>query len=443
LRFLIETASLPTGDRDPGGIVPVDVTTSIHPLAQNFGAAADAYERGRPGYPPAVVDAIVRLMDLRAGRSVLDLAAGTGKLTRLLPASGAQVIAVEPVEGMRTRLAAIVPEARVLDGTAEDIPLANGSVAGAVVAQAFHWFDQAQAVSELHRVIEPDGGLAIIHNKRDESVPWVARMTELLEQATGGESPVEQFGWREKLGRLAHFETVEQLDVPHVHRLDRAGVIDRVTSISTVAGLAPPDRAALVGRITDLLDSDPETAGRDVIDFPYRTLGRLMRRRSSTPGARGLVVSVNLNDGGVPKPPVDRAHIGQLGLAGDGHHDTVNHGGEMAAVCLYSQEAIERVRADGHRAFPGAYGENLTLLGIAWGELKGGDRLAIGNGEDGPLLELTTYATPCETQAHWFVGGRIGRISHAAYPQDARFYARVLRDGDVAPGDPVTVVAPA
>jgi MOSC domain-containing protein YiiM len=152
------------------------------------------------------------------------------------------------------------------------------------------------------------------------------------------------------------------------------------------------------------------------------------------------VASVNLNDGGVPKPPVAGARILRLGLEGD-HHSQSVHGGERAAVCLYSQEAIERVRADGHQAFPGAFGENLTLLGIDWAALRAGDRLAIGDGDDGPLLELTQYATPCETQSHWFTGGRIGRISHAAYPEDARFYARVLREGDVAPGSPVRVEA--
>ena len=414
--------------------------STINPLAENFGAAADAYERGRPGYPPEAVEAIVRFMGLRPGRAVLDLAAGTGKLTRLLVPTGAHVIAVEPVPGMREQLQAIVPGAEILDGTAEAIPLANGSVAGAVVAQAFHWFDQVRAVSELHRVIEPNGGLAIIHNKRDESVPWVARMTELLEEATGSETPVEQFGWREKLARLAHFELVEELDIPHVHRLSRDGVIDRVTSVSTVAGLEERERAALVERIRELIDTDPDTAGREVIDFPYRLLGRLQRRRSPEPGLEGLVVSVNLNEGGVPKPPVDGARIGRLGLDGDRHRDTVNHGGERGAVCLYPQEAIERVRADGHQAFPGSYGENLTLLGIDWSALHGGDRLAIGEGEDGPLLELTQYATPCDNQEHWFVGGRIGRISHRAYPEDARFYALVLREGDVAPGMPIRVV---
>jgi MOSC domain-containing protein YiiM len=313
-------------------------------------------------------------------------------------------------------------------------------VAGVVVAQAFHWFDPAPALSEMHRVVEPDGGLALVYNKRDESVPWIARLTELLEEATGGESPVETLGWREKMAMSALFEPAgEELEFQHAHRLSRDGVVDRVTSISTVAGLEPEARQALVARVHALLDEDADTAERDEIDMPYLTFVLLFRRRSPVPGTVGVVAAVNLNEGGVPKPPVERAHVGRLGLDGDKHHDTINHGGERGAVCLYAQEAIERIRADGHQAYPGSYGENLTLLGIDWGALRAGDRLVIGAGDDGPLLELTQYATPCDTQERWFVEGRIGRISHAAYPEDARFYARVLREGEVAPGATVRV----
>ena len=137
-------------------------------------------------------------------------------------------------------------------------------------------------------------------------------------------------------------------------------------------------------------------------------------RRSIEPGLEGVVASVNLNRGGVPKPPVDGTWVRTLGLDGDGHHNPDVHGGPTAAVCLYPQEAIERVRADGHQSFPGSYGENLTLLGIDWAALGDGDRLELGDpggdeadGTLGPLLELTQYATPCATQAHWFVEGRI------------------------------------
>ena len=153
---------------------------------------------------------------------------------------------------------------------------------------------------------------------------------------------------------------------------------------------------------------------------------------------------MNLNRGGVPKPPVDGTIVRALGLDGDGHNEPDIHGGPTAAVCLYPQEAVERVRADGHQSFPGSYGENLTLLGIDWAGLRDGDRLELGDDGDGegagPLLELTQFAAPCATQSHWFVEGRIARISHKVRPEDARWYARVLREGPVAPGMAVRVV---
>ncbi len=169
-------------------------------------------------------------------------------------------------------------------------------------------------------------------------------------------------------------------------------------------------------------------------------------RRTIEPGLAGVVASVNLNRGGVPKPPVDGTVVRILGLDGDGHNEPDIHGGPTAAVCLYPQEAVERVRADGHQSFPGSYGENLTLLGIDWAGLREGDRLELGGDEEGdeagagPLLELTQFAAPCTTQSRWFLEGRIARISHMVRPEDARWYARVLREGPVVPGMAVRVV---
>ncbi len=152
----------------------------------------------------------------------------------------------------------------------------------------------------------------------------------------------------------------------------------------------------------------------------------------------GRVASVNVSPGGVPKLPVASAWVGRLGLDADAHNEPEPiHGGPDQAVCLYSVEAIARVAADGHTAFPGAYGENLTLEGIDWGALRTGDRMSIGDG--GLEIELTALDGPCQTIAHWFVERRIARISPKLHPQDARWYARVLGEGRVAPGDRVEV----
>ena len=156
-------------------------------------------------------------------------------------------------------------------------------------------------------------------------------------------------------------------------------------------------------------------------------------------GRTGRVHQVNVSAGGVPKLPIPGTQVRRLGLDGDGHtHPEPIHGGELAAVSLYSVEALARVAADGHRAFPGAFGENLTLEGIDWGALGPGDRLAIGGG--GLVLELTKPASPCQTIAHWFVDRQIARISPTVHPEDTRWYTRVIVEGPVAPGDAVTLV---
>lgn len=158
-------------------------------------------------------------------------------------------------------------------------------------------------------------------------------------------------------------------------------------------------------------------------------------------GTTGRVVQVSVSyPGGVPKLPVGVTWVGPLGLEGDGHKAAPHiHGGPDRAVCLYTVEAIARVREDGHEAFPGAFGENLTLEGIATGNLRPGDALEIG--DDGLVLELTAFTAPCSNNARWFRDRDISRISATRFPDDSRWYARVLLDGAVRPGDRVRLVA--
>lgn len=146
-----------------------------------FDLAPGDYEAGRPGYPPQAVAVLAEELGVGPGRRVCDLAAGTGKLTRLLVDTGAEVVAVEPVAGMRRTLAETVAGVTALDGTAEAIPLADDSVEVVTVAQAFHWFDPAAAMAEIRRVLVPGGGLAVLFNERDERLAWVAALSEILE----------------------------------------------------------------------------------------------------------------------------------------------------------------------------------------------------------------------------------------------------------------------
>lgn len=156
-------------------------------------------------------------------------------------------------------------------------------------------------------------------------------------------------------------------------------------------------------------------------------------------GRAGRVAQVNVSPGGVPKRPVERVWVGRLGLEGDGHTEPEPlHGGLDRAVCLYAVEAIARVAAEGHTAFPGAFGENLTIEGIEVGLLAPGTRLAVGS--RGLVLEITKHPAPCDKLAHFFADGRFTRISARLHPEDARQCARVLAEGPVAPGDRVEVV---
>lgn len=158
--------------------------SELHPATRGF-AAAGVYERGRPGYPAAAVQRMVERLELRPGRTVLDLAAGTGKLTRLLVPTGANVIAVEPLLEMRAELERRVPRVAALAGTAERIPLDDAYVDAVTVASAFHWFDAERALREIRRVLRPGGGVALLWNARDERDPVQAALTGIVAPLRG------------------------------------------------------------------------------------------------------------------------------------------------------------------------------------------------------------------------------------------------------------------
>jgi SAM-dependent methyltransferase len=245
---------------------------SVHEsAARGFARAADEYERGRPTYPPAAIAFLARVLDLAPDRSVLDLAAGTGKLTRALAPTGARLVAVEPVAAMRDKLAEALPEARVLAGTAERIPLADGSVDAVAVAQAFHWFDGDAALVEIHRVLRPGGRLGLVWNARDEAVPWVARLTEIMEPHRGDTPGYRTGSWPPAFERTTLFTRLEHTHFRLENELTPDGVAARVASVSFVAALPDAAREDVLGRVRELLAEDPEIRGRATVVLPYRT----------------------------------------------------------------------------------------------------------------------------------------------------------------------------
>jgi len=186
-----------------------------HPDSRSFEQVAGLYERVRPGYPEEILAWFADRLDLGRGRIVLDLGAGTGKLTRALVATGAEVIALEPGDEMRAQLERAVPEARVLAAGAEAIPLQDDSVDAATAGQSFHWFRLDEAVPEVHRVLRPEAGLGLVWNMRDQDDELQREITALLAPfvppGREGEGPgVTEFFRQEALAESALFDRFEE-----------------------------------------------------------------------------------------------------------------------------------------------------------------------------------------------------------------------------------------
>ena len=230
--------------------------------ATSFGAAADAYERGRPPYPAEAID---WLLPPGAAR-VLDVGAGTGKLTRELAARGLDVVAVEPLPGMREQLARAVPGVPVHPGTAEDIPLPDGSVDAVLAAQAWHWVDQARAVPEVARVLVPGGQLGLVWNMRDDRADWVAQLSQILHDPGEGDG---SRGGAVAIG--PPFGPVQHRTIEWTHRLTRDQLLDMVSSRSYVITMPAAQRAEVLAAVGRLADTHPDLAGRAELELPYRT----------------------------------------------------------------------------------------------------------------------------------------------------------------------------
>ncbi len=232
---------------------------TIHDEARRgFQAGADAYERGRPGYPGDAIEWLRAELDLGPGRTVLDVGAGTGKLTRQLVGSGADVVAVEPVPAMRALLERAVPAARVLDGTAEALPLADQSADAITVAQAFHWFDVPRTLAEFHRVLRPVGRFALIWNRRRLDQPLHREIGAIIEPYHGDTPSHHRGEWRKPVAASGLFAQVGELELPYEQELDVDGVVDRVCSTSFIAGLDDRGRNEVLGRVRELAVGWPE-----------------------------------------------------------------------------------------------------------------------------------------------------------------------------------------
>jgi len=228
---------------------------TAHPGALAFDRAVDVYEEARPEYPAEAAAWLAERLELQPGRTVLDLAAGTGKLTRRLVSTGARVVAVEPLPAMRARLIELVPDAVVLEGAAERIPLADGSVDAVTVGQAFHWFRLGEALPELHRVLRPGGALALVWNLREGPLDDV--LAEILRPLRGETPAHADLRWRDQLEASALFGPIEERDFRWEEDYEPELLVKRALSVSFVAALPAEQRDEVAARVRGALSTLP------------------------------------------------------------------------------------------------------------------------------------------------------------------------------------------
>lgn len=225
----------------------------------SFGAQAAAYERGRPSYPPEAIDWLLPA----DARDVLDLGAGTGKLTTRLVERGLDVIAVDPIAEMLELLSGALPDTPALLGTAEHIPLPDNSIDAVLVAQAWHWFDPEQAVAEVARVLRPGGRLGLVWNVRDDRLGWVKEFSRIVgiehDRVTSPDLP-------------APFTDVETHRVEWTNYLTPQALIDYVASRSYCITSPADVRDRTLEQVRELLATHPALANSAGIAMPYVTV---------------------------------------------------------------------------------------------------------------------------------------------------------------------------
>jgi ubiquinone/menaquinone biosynthesis C-methylase UbiE len=268
--------------------------------ARSFGSVADAYDRGRPSFPPKAAAWLVG----RDSATVLEVGAGTGKLTQQLVALGHDVHATEPDADMLAVLERELPATRATQAPAEELPVQDGSVDVVVAAQSFHWFDHERALAEFARVLRPGGHVALVWNYRDERIPWVRRLGRLI----GSQDQITS-ETAEPLVLAEQFGYVEEAEFPHWQQINRASLQDLVLSRSNIATLDESERAARLAEVVAFYDDFGR--GYDGMQLPY--VARCFRAQLlSRPGERGGEPGAPDGDGPAD-PPTDPPGDGRDG----------------------------------------------------------------------------------------------------------------------------------
>jgi ubiquinone/menaquinone biosynthesis C-methylase UbiE len=253
----------------------------VHEVAASgFDSGAEVYEQARPSYPPEAVAWLAEHLRIGPDTRVADVAAGTGKLTRLLSPLGAMLVGVEPVAGMRSGFVDMCPGVPLVASTAEQLPLARGTLDAITVAQGFHWFDAPVALTEFARVLVSGGRLGLIWNARDRSNDLVDQLWAIMDRVEKRAPWRRHERWSDSaLEEHADFTDLVAATFHHEQLLTRDEVLARFRSVSHIAVLPPDAQEQVLDEIRDVLDTHPLAVGRDRIAIPYRVDAYFCERR--------------------------------------------------------------------------------------------------------------------------------------------------------------------
>lgn len=261
-------------------LLPSARVTVHHAAGVGYQRAAEVYESSRPSYPLAALAALADALPLEAGRTVVDLGAGTGKFTRLLALTGAEVLAVEPVKEMRERLAELLPGVAVNAGTAETTGLPDGCADAVVAAQSWHWFEESAALAEVERLLRPGGALALVWSTFDTSEPWMRDFQDIYFRLAPRDLPRPPLssglgdagaGWRKPFESRPGWGAIEERHWPNPHSTTVVDIVDRMMSSSHIAVLDATAQAQVRAELEAVLGAHDATRSSGAIEMPYVT----------------------------------------------------------------------------------------------------------------------------------------------------------------------------
>ena len=249
------------------------MTHSLHPAAeQGFSSAAELYQRVRPNYPQEIVHWLIEDLKITSQSTALDLGAGTGKFLDYLTQATPNVIAVEPIAEMLEQLKIVHPEVQTQQASSHQIPLKSNSVDAILCAQSFHWFANLETLSEMHRLLKPNGHLGLVWNQRDETVDWVKALADFLKDFEGDTPRFHSGEWQKVFQQQNLFNTIgEKVFVQYQRGTVEDVVSNRLLSTSFIAAMTPDQRLDMKQNFEKIVQQYTGKSPQEMIDFPYVT----------------------------------------------------------------------------------------------------------------------------------------------------------------------------